>query len=225
MLKYVFNSFIIFVALFFCSCQISGKDVQLKDGYEVIYETSDFRYQAPELNELKTVIKRDLLPIVADKEKKDLNNFLNIIKKAIDQKEAFFDSAPEFAELVKGNAKAIMILYNYLPADDLEAQLKIPSSVLMAGDTLRMLADPDSQQSKYRDFSEDIALYKKTSLEFSEKTLSRFPEEGRAYGQVGFVMDRIGGDKTKALKMYKRCIELDKEATFCRDGYHSLQKN
>jgi hypothetical protein len=93
----------------------------------------------------------------------------------------------------------------------------------MAGDTLKMLSPSDSKKLHNVDYSEDIALFNKKSLEFAEKTLSRFSDEGRAYGQVGFVLARTGEDKTKALQMYKRCIELDKDAGFCRDGYHTLK--
>ncbi len=225
MLKWLCHNFIIFMTLVFCSCQMPGKNTQLKDGYEILYETRDFKYQTPELDKLKIVIEKDLLPLVTENENKDLNNFLSTIQKASDQKEAFFDNAPEFAKLVKGNANTILILYNYLPADDLQAQLKIPSSLLMAGDTLKLLENLDSQESKHQDFSEDIALLKKKSLELSEKTLSRFPNEGRAYGQVGFVLARIGGDKHKALQMYKRCMDLDKDASFCKEGYHTLQQS
>jgi hypothetical protein len=45
------------------------------------------------------------------------------------------------------------------------------------------------------------------------------------HGQVGFVLVRTSGDKSKALQMYKRCIDLDEDADFCRDGYHTLQRN
>jgi hypothetical protein len=204
---------------------MSGKDVQFEDSYDIILDTRDFKYQVPELNKLKTFIERDLLPRVAENEKKELNDFISIIEKALDQKETFFDNAPEFAKLVKGNAKTVMILYNYVSADDLDAQLRIPSSVLVAGDILKMLEDPDSQELQYLDFSKDIAFLKKKSLELAEKTLSRFPDEGRAYGQVGFVLARTGGNRIKALQMYKRCIDLDKDADFCRDGYHALQQN
>ncbi len=224
MQKIIFNSFIILMTLVFCSCQMSGKNTQLEDGYEVLYETHDFKYQAPELDRLKGVIEKDLLPLVTENENKDLNDFLKIIQKALDQKDAFFDNASEFAKLVKGNAKTVMILFKYLPADDLQAQLKIPSSLLMASDTLKLLENKDSKDSQHQDFAEDIALLKKKSLELSEKTLSRFPDEGRAYGQVGFVLSRIGADKSKALQMYQRCMDLDKEASFCKEGYHTLQQ-
>lgn len=225
MLKCIYNNFIICIALILCSCQMSGKDVRLKDSYDIILETRDFKYQVPELNKLKTFIERDLLPRVTENEKKELNDFISIIKKALDQKETFFDNAPEFARLVKGNAKTAIILYNYVSTDDLDAQLRIPSLLLMSCDILKMLEDPDSQEFQNLDFSKDIKLFKKKSLELAEKTLSRFPDEGRAYGQVGFVLARTCGSKTKALKMYKRCIDLDKDADFCRDGYHVLQQN
>jgi inorganic pyrophosphatase len=95
----------------------------------------------------------------------------------------------------------------------------------MAGDTLKMIEDPGSKEFPKLDYSEDIALFQKKSLELAERTLSHFPDEGRAYGQVGFVLVRTGGDKSKALQMYKRCIDLDKDADFCRDGYHTLKRN
>lgn len=225
MLKCINNSFIIFIVLILCSCQMSGKDIQLEDSYDIILKTRDFKYQVPELNKLKTVIERDLLPRVTENQKKELNDFISVIKKALDQKETFIDNAPEVAKLVKGNAKTVIILYNYVSTDDLEAQLRIPSSLLISCDILKMLEDPDSQEFQNLDFSKDITLFKKKSLELAEKTLLRFPDEGRAYGQVGFVLARTGGNRIKALQMYKRCIDLDTDADFCRDGYHALQQN
>lgn len=225
MLKCVYNNFIICISLILCSFQMSCKDVRFEDSYDIILETRDFNYQVPELNKIKTFIERDLLPRVTENEKKELNDFISIIKKALDQKETFFDNAPEFAKLVKGNAKTAIILYNYVSIDDLNVQLRIPSSLLISCDTLKMLEDPDSQEFQNIDFSRDIAFLKKKSLELAEKTLSRFPDEGRAYGQVGFVLARTGGNRTKALQMYRRCIDLDKDADFCRDGYNAFQKN
>jgi tetratricopeptide (TPR) repeat protein len=206
-----------------CSCQISGQNNLVKDGYDIICNTSDFSYSAPDLNRLKTVIKKELLPRATETEKKELNDFINTINKASVQKEAFFENAADFAMLVSGVAKTAILLNSYVPVDDLDAQLKIPSTLLMAGDTLKMLVASDSKEIHNLNYSEDIALFKEKSLEFAEKTLSRFPDEGRAYGQVGFVLVRTGRDKTKALQMYKRCIELDKDAGFCRDGYHTLK--
>jgi len=174
------------MALIICSCQMSGKDVQLEDGYDIIFETRDFNYRIPVIKKLKTVIERDLLPRVTDNEKKELNDFINIIKKASVQKETFFENATEFAEHVKGSAKTVIILYDYVSANDLGAQLRIPSTLLMAGDTLKMVEDPGSKEFPKLDYSEDIALFQNKSLELAKKTLSHFPDEGRAYGQVGF---------------------------------------
>ena len=224
MLKFIIYSLII-IGLIFCSCQMSSKDALLKDGYDIIFKTSDFNYSLPELKKLETVIERDLLPRVTETEKKELNDFIIIIKKASVQKNAFYENASEFAELVIGSAKTSIILNNYLPSDDLDAQLRIPSTLLMASDALKMIEDPGSKESPKLDYSQDIAFFTKKSLELAEATLSRFPDEGRAYGQVGFVLVRTSGDKTKALQMYKRCIDLDEDADFCRDGYQTLQRN
>jgi hypothetical protein len=222
--KLKYNSFFIFLALILCSCQMSHKDTLLKDGYNIICKTRDFNYSVPDLNKLKTVIERELFPRITETEKKELNDFINVIDKASVQKETFFDNAVDFAKLVTGVAKMAILLNSYLPVDDLDAQLRIPSTLLMAGDTLKMIEDPRSKKTHKLDYSEDIAFFNKKSLELAETTLSRFPDEGRAYGQVGFVLVRTGGDKTKALHMYKRCIDLDKDADFCRDGYHTLQQ-
>jgi len=216
---------IILIALILCYCQMPGNDVRPKDGYDIICGTRDFNYSVPKLEKLEAVIKRDLLPRVTENEKKELNDFINIIQKASVQKETFFENGSEFAKLVNGAAKTVVLINNYLPVDDLDAQLRIPSTLLMAGDTLKMIEDTESKELPNFDYSEDIALFKKKSLELAEQTLSRFPNEGRAYGQVGFVLARTGGDKARALRMYKRCIDLDKGADFCREGYHALQQN
>jgi hypothetical protein len=215
---------IFFLSPILCSYQISGQNNLVKDGYDVICKTSDFSYSVSDLNKLKTVIESELFSRITGTEKKELNDFINTINKASVQKEAFYENADDFAKLVSGVAKTAILLNNYVPVDDLEAQLRIPSTLLMASDTLKMLAAPDTKENTNLDYSEDIALFKEKSLELAENTLLRFPNEGRAYGQVGFVLVRTGGEKTKALQMYKRCIDLDKNADFCRDSYHTLQQ-
>ncbi|MEJ2286786.1 MAG: hypothetical protein P8X85_24725 [Desulfobacterales bacterium] len=184
MLKHRCHNFIILLTtLIVCSCQVSGKDVLLKDGYEIICETNDFNYSVPGLKMLKIVIERDLFQRVTEMEKKELNDFITIINKASVQKEAFIGNAADFGKLVTGVAITAILLNRYLPVDDLDVQLRIPSTLLMAGDTLKMLEDPESNELNNYDCSEDIALFKKKSLELAKTTFSRFPDEGRAYGR------------------------------------------
>lgn len=115
-----------------------------------------------------------------------------------------------------------IISYNYVAPDNLNTQLRIPSSLLAAANALEMLKTHDSGEGANAGYSEEIEILKRKSVELAEKTMKRFPDEGRAYGQLAFVLYRTGGDKKKVSRLYRRCIDLDQSASFCKDGYQAV---
>lgn len=116
-----------------------------------------------------------------------------------------------------------IMFYKYVAHNDLNTQLRIPSSLVAATHALEMLKNSDSKGNSNTAYSQDIKILKRKSIELAKKTLRRFPDAGRAYGQLAFVLYRTSGKKKAISRLYKRCFGLDQAASFCRDGNQAIQ--
>ncbi len=81
-----------------------------------------------------------------------------------------------------------MLIAGAMYPDNLEVQLQTSSTLLTSAASLENLRG-------YVDVEPDIARYTSEAIKFARKTVDRFPNAGRAYGQLAFVMTRTGGAK------------------------------
>jgi hypothetical protein len=99
-----------------------------------------------------------------------------------------------------------------LHPDDFEVQIKFASSLFRSSYSLENLEVSGE-------------AYRKEALSLAMKLIEKFPDRGRSYGVLAHMKSMTGGDKLECMKLYKRCIDLDSKATYCREGLQHLAKN
>lgn len=170
-----------------------------------------------ELKKIQQAIDSSLVPHASPEMRDRLVSIKSIMGRVDRDGEVFLRSADNFADFVTASADLTLIA-GAVYSDNLEVQLQIPSALLMTVSNLESLRGIGVS----RDVGPDMARYTSEAIRVARKTVDRFPNAGRAYGQLAFVQSLTGGDKKEIQKLFKRCIDLDGQAEFCREGYRSI---
>ncbi len=156
------------------------------------------------LKEVQQLIDSSLMPRASPETCGKLVSIKNVMGRADRDGEVFLREADNFAGVVTASADLMLIAGTIYP-DNLEVQLHIPSTLLMTVSNLESLRGIGVS----RDVGPDIARYTSEAVKFARKTVDRFPDAGRAYGQLGFVLSLTGGGKEEIQQLFKRCIDMD----------------
>lgn len=195
-------------------------DMHMSEGVSV----TDYSCRERYLQSLSEWITQDIISKASQCEQEKLRHMLELIA-AAENSDSFFDSPVNFGRFLIALAETMLISASHLDYDDFESQLVIPSSLLITRDSLMMIHTTIRDPEWKTVFDKEIKIIETKSMELAKNTLKNFPEQGRAHGQMAFVLLMTGGDKKKALRMYESCIDIDPEAAFCHDGYQSLADN
>ncbi len=168
------------------------------------------------LKEIQQFIDSSLMPRASPETRGKLVSIRNIMGRADRDGEVFLREADNFAGFVTASADLMLIAGAIYP-DNLEVQLHVPSTLLMTVSTLENLRGIGVS----REIGPDVARYTSEAVKFARKTVDRFPDEGRAYGQLGFVLSLTGGGKEEIQQLFKRCIDMDSKAEFCKHNYQN----
>ncbi len=176
--------------------------------------------QQLQLDKFRQLIDSSLMPHASPETRTRLGSIKSIIDRADRDGEVFLKDPDHFADFTIALADMILIAGTMYPGY-LDLQLQVPSSLLMTANTLGILRDVGLS----RDVGPNIATYTSEAVESARKAVDRFPSVGRVHGQLGFVLARTGGGKEESRRLYKRCIDMDSQAEFCKEGYRSLTRD
>ncbi len=170
-----------------------------------------------QLKKIQQAIDSGLMPLADPKTREKLVSIKSIIDRADRDGEVFLKNVDNLADFARASADLMLIIGTMYP-DDLETQLHASSTLFATADSLENLRG-------IVEVGPDIARYANEAISFARRTVDRFPNAGRAYGQLAFVLTRTGGDKKESQRLFKRCIDMDSGAEFCKEGYHSLTQD
>lgn len=122
---------------------------------------------------------------------------------AAENSDSFFDSPVNFGRFLIALAETMLISASHRDHDDFESQLVIPSSLLITRDSLMMIHTTIRDPEWKTVFDKEIKIIETKSMELAKNTLKNFPEQGRAHGQMAFVLLMTGGDKKKCCACMK----------------------
>jgi hypothetical protein len=95
-----------------------------------------------------------------------------------------------------------------LRPDDFETQLQVATALF-------------SGSNQAESVGLDARAQRREAVALTRALVTRFPAEGRAYGQLALVEESTGGDLVDSLRMYAKCLKLDPSASFCARNYRS----
>jgi hypothetical protein len=163
------------------------------------------------LKEMEEILKKEIIPKVSPAKKAEFKKMLKTIKAAQQNANSFFKNPHQISELTKMNTD-IALFYAGLHTDDFDVQVQIPSLLLIASVALESFENKDSH------------LYQEKSLKSAHDLVKRFPNQGRAYGTLAHILYSTNSEnKDKCLKLYQRCFELDEDAEYCKEAYHTIK--
>lgn len=158
-----------------------------------------------------------MLAYASGKNKDKLNEiakYLNDVEKSPDE---YFDDMNNVVEFMQ-----IMIQLNIvgieMEPDNFDVNYPLAYSYLTTASSVDNLLDPSEEHKR---LSDD---YKHKALQTAKVLVEKFPDEAKAYHQLGFFTEIVEGDSEKALKLFKRCVEIDPELEMCQRAYDATRE-
>lgn len=165
------------------------------------------------ISTLKNRIAEDL-PDASGENKEKLNEILKYLN-SIEGDPDYLEDLNNLVKLMETVAQATLISAEIKP-DNFDINDLIAHHYLDIAAILSHLDTPDAQKRRVE--------YEKKALQAAKMLVEKFPNEAKAYKRYAFLVGSIEGDDEKALKLYKRCLELDPEMESCREFYDDLQE-
>jgi len=177
-------------------------------------EGFDNKISAQNVQKIIDAITKTLMPLASEKDKKALNgiiHYFNGIQKNIS---GYFEVPENNIEFLK-NIMSVALMEGKLKPDDFASQLNVSIQYLQISRTIKELSSTEeSNRLSYK--------YEKTGIQSAFDIVKKFPDNGMSYGHLAHSLFITGGDKKKSIELYKRCLELDRESQFCKEGYAAL---
>jgi tetratricopeptide (TPR) repeat protein len=164
----------------------------------------------------KILIVDTILPVASEKNKAELKEISKYLDDVEKKPSDYFDDNNHIIELIQTTVRVIVILAEIEP-DNFYVNYKAAVHCVSAGNMIGHLAQSDVQKQIGAEF-------KKKGVHASKDLVRKFPDEAKAYEQLAIALLIVEGDKKKALKLYKRCMELDPEFERCRNNYLDLRE-
>ena len=197
---------LLFIILVFSACQDKEPALILKP-----FPNNNSKEMVANLKEMEEILKKEIIPKVSPAKKAEFKEMFKAIKTAQQNANSFFTNPQKMSYLTKINAD-IALFYAGLHTDDFDVQVQIPSLLLISSVALESFENEDSH------------LYQEESLKFAHDLVKRFPNQGRAYGALAHTLYYTNSEnKDKCLKLYQRCFELDEDAEYCKEAYHTIK--
>lgn len=156
-------------------------------------------------------IVTSLIPLdMSAKNKKELNEiakYLDSIKKPSE----YFNDDNNIIYMSQKLVQLSVTMAEIEPGH-FDANYQIAYHYFSAGNLIKSL----SQSEEHKLLS---AEYKKKGFQAAKDLVKKFPDEAKAYHQLGFFVNIVEGKKKKALELYKRCLELDPKMELCQKHY------
>jgi hypothetical protein len=223
--KYSLSSIcnVIVCSLIIVGCHVdSQKQSKLNDSESLDTENSESLSDEGLNNEVSPqnvqkiidAITKTLMPLASDKDKEELNGIIHYFNDIQKNTTGYFEVPENNIEFLK-NIMSVALMEGKLKPDDFASQLNVSIQYLQISRTIRELS---SSEESDRLSSE----YEKKGIQSAFGLVDKFPDNGMSYGHLAHSLSITGGEKKKTIELYKRCLELDRESQFCKEGYAAL---
>lgn len=145
---------------------------------------------------------------------KEIVNYLNDVEKSPDE---YFDDMNNLVELMQTMIQLNIVGIEMEP-DNFDVNYPLAYSYLTTASSVDNFLDPSEENKRLSD------EYKQKALQAAKALVKKFPDKAKAYHQLGFFTEIVEGDSEKALKLFKRCVEIDPELEMCRKVYDATRE-
>lgn len=158
-----------------------------------------------------------MLPYASGKKKDKLNEIIKYLNDYEKKPDNFFDDPNNWLGFMQSMIQAGNIATEMEP-DNFHVNYTISDNYFTAASFIESFLDPSEENKR---LSEE---YKHKALQAAKALVKKFPDEAKAYHQLGFFTEIVEGDSERALKLFKRCVEIDPELDMCQKAYDATRE-
>jgi tetratricopeptide (TPR) repeat protein len=158
-----------------------------------------------------------MLPYASTKNRDKLNEIVKYLDGVEKSPDEYFDDMNNLVELMQTMTQG-MIIATEIEPDNFDVNYPLAYSYLTTASSVDNFLDPSEEHKRLS------AEYKQKALQAAKALVKKFPDEAKAYHQLGFFTEIVEGDSEKALKLFKRCVEIDPELEMCQKAYDATRE-
>jgi tetratricopeptide (TPR) repeat protein len=158
-----------------------------------------------------------MLPYASEKNKDKLNEIIKDLKGLEKKPDKFFDDPNNWLGFMQAMMQTGNIATEMEP-DNFHVNYTISDNYFTAASFIESFLDLSEEHKRLS------TEYKQKALQAAKVLVKKFPDKAKAYHQLGFFTEIVEGDSEKALKLFKRCVEIDPELEMCRKAYDATRE-
>jgi tetratricopeptide (TPR) repeat protein len=175
-------------------------------------------FKAEDFNRVREWILNTLLPVASGKNKDKLNEIVKYLDDVEKSPDVYFDDMNNLVEFIQIMTQCSIIATEIKP-DNFYINYNLAYNYLTTASSIENFLDPSEEHKRLSD------EYKQKALQAAKDLVKKFPDEAKAYHQLGFFTAIVEDDDQKALELYKRCLEIDPKLEMCRKAYYATRED
>jgi tetratricopeptide (TPR) repeat protein len=199
--------------------EINGSDdvkATAKGEIEYIWNELQPEIRPEDVRKIKDLLIEKILPIVPDREKRELNQIILYLDKIQKESPAYFKDEINLIQFYK-TAMRLNRMNARLNPDNFDLHLIVATKYIEIAAILEGYAQTDKGMRIIEEFKNQGVLRSKTLVDI-------FPENARSYAQYAHALYIVEGKTKEAADLYKKCLELDEMSEYCRESYAILME-